>query len=336
MNPPSQGLRICPVCALSGPDVAATYSDPWVEVRCPNCLTYRLSRSADNMLAGPGFSSLERAVMAYRLRRRSPDAKISSEELDELRQDPKLPSFSERVSNLIVHLATTYSPGAAAELEARKLQAVIGCDSEGQALWVLKQLRTSGLLEGDDQNVAGAPRFSNASLTIQGWQRYEQLVQDGTGSRHAFMAMKFGVPKLDGFFKEVLVKAVARTGFTLRRIDGPHKTAGLIDNRMRVEIRTSRFLICDLSDGNPGAYWEAGFAEGLGRPVFYLCDVNVFKDLKSPVRPHFDTNHQSIVVYHLEQPDKAIEELVAMIRETLPDEAVMEDNRAAARGDEQR
>jgi len=33
--------------------------------------------------------------------------------------------------------------------------------------------------------------------------------------------------------------------------------------RMRLEIRRSRFAVVDLTHGNRGAYWEAGFAEGL-------------------------------------------------------------------------
>ena len=41
---------------------------------------------------------------------------------------------------------------------------------------------------------------------------------------------------------------------------------------MRVQIRASRFVICDLTHGNRGAYWEAGFAEGIGRPVIFVCE----------------------------------------------------------------
>jgi nucleoside 2-deoxyribosyltransferase len=47
-----------------------------------------------------------------------------------------------------------------------------------------------------------------------------------------------------------------------------------IDDQMRVALRTSRFVVADLTRGNRGAYWEAGFAEGLGRPVIYTCRMN--------------------------------------------------------------
>jgi nucleoside 2-deoxyribosyltransferase len=62
-------------------------------------------------------------------------------------------------------------------------------------------------------------------------------------------------------------------------------TAGVIDNIMRAQIRDAAFILADLTDANPGAYWEAGFAEGLGKPVIYLCESAKFED----ARTHFDT-----------------------------------------------
>ena len=51
--------------------------------------------------------------------------------------------------------------------------------------------------------------------------------------------------------------------------EGPIKALHkeFVDAVIEHEIRACRFLIADLSDDNAGAYWEAGFAEGLGKPV---------------------------------------------------------------------
>jgi hypothetical protein len=113
---------------------------------------------------------------------------------------------------------------------------------------------------------------------------------------------------------------VDRTGFDLRRIiDNP--PAGLIDNRLRVEIRKSRFLVCELTSRNPGAYWEAGFAEGLGRPVVYTCERAYFEDKGT----HFDTNHCHTVLWVESNLSEAAEQLKATIRATLPAEAKLTD-----------
>ena len=101
------------------------------------------------------------------------------------------------------------------------------------------------------------------------------------------MAMQFGVQKLErvyGIFKD----AVRLTGFNLMHLDEKPK-AGLIDNRLRVEIQISRFLVVDLTLGNRGAYWEGGFAEGLGKPVFYTCKKSYFTHKDKGI--HFDANH---------------------------------------------
>ena len=90
---------------------------------------------------------------------------------------------------------------------------------------------------------------------------------------------------------------------------------------MRVAIRNSRFVISDLSHGNHGAYWESGFAEGLGKPVIYTCREDVWNDAKT----HFDTNHLVTIVWNPEDLAKAAMDLTATVRATLPAEAMMLD-----------
>jgi hypothetical protein len=156
---------------------------------------------------------------------------------------------------------------------------------------------------------------NSVGLTFKGWRRYGELRRARVDSRLAFMAMPFGHDQLNQVFNAFRT-AVADTGFELRRIiDDP--PAGLIDDRLRVEIRKSRFMICELTNSNPGAYWEAGFAEGLGRPVIYSCEKSFF-DAK---QTHFDTNHCHTVLWVPEDLANAATRMKASIRATLPTEA---------------
>jgi hypothetical protein len=50
----------------------------------------------------------------------------------------------------------------------------------------------------------------------------------------------------------VLKPAAKRAGFDLFKLDDRPR-AGLIDDRMRVEIRASDFIVADLTHDNPGA-----------------------------------------------------------------------------------
>jgi hypothetical protein len=179
--------------------------------------------------------------------------------------------------------------------------------------WLLAQYGVKSCIEGDVRMI------ENLRLTMKGWQRYEALKRAEIESHWAFMAMKFDV-KMDHVVKSCFKPAVAKTGFELRLLTD-RQPAGLIDDQLRVALRTSRFVIADLTHANNGAYWEAGFAEGLGRPVIYTCRTNEWEDRKT----HFDTNHMNTIIWDPDKLDDAAMHLTATIRATLPAEAKMMD-----------
>ena len=159
-------------------------------------------------------------------------------------------------------------------------------------------------------------------VKMGGWRRVTELRRGAIESRQAFMAMKYGDPLLERIVEDVFRPAVEQTGFRLKRLDDDPR-AGLIDDRLRVELGLSRFLLADMTHGNQGVYWEAGFAEGLGKPVIYTCEKAVFEN--NDTRPHFDTNHHQNVLWSENRIDQAALDLKATIRATLPGEAKMTD-----------
>lgn len=158
-----------------------------------------------------------------------------------------------------------------------------------------------------------------AILTLKGWERVGDIRKNGNVKiRVAFMAMRFNDPKLDEIYLNYLQPAIAQTGFELKRVD-EGQPAGLIDDQLRVRIRNSKFLLAQLAAHNNGVYWEAGYADGLGKPVIYLCN-------EAEERPHFDTNHFTTVYWNENELDKAMVKLKATVRATFPADAKMEDN----------
>jgi nucleoside 2-deoxyribosyltransferase len=127
------------------------------------------------------------------------------------------------------------------------------------------------------------------------------------------MAMKFGDPALDFMLESVFKPSVRQAGFDLFKLDDVPQ-AGLIDDRLRVEIQASDFIVADLTHENLGAYWEAGYAEGLGKPVIYTCEHTKFEATKT----HFDTNHHLTITWDSTAPATAGERLKATVRATLP------------------
>ena len=111
---------------------------------------------------------------------------------------------------------------------------------------------------------------------------------------YGFLAMQFDEPDLESFVRDVVKPAVKdATGYDLVDMRDVSK-AGIIDNIMRVRIRDAKFVIADLTHGNNGAYWEAGYAEGLGKPVIYICEKEKFENDDGT---HFDTNHCTTVIW---------------------------------------
>lgn len=244
---------------------------------------------------------------------------LNSNSYHAILRQTELPKPAAQADNLVLWLgnAVDGSDGFR-QAEREHLQAVIGGRRPESVTYVASYLRDQRLINYAEVHAHNAPSQLNIQMLPAGWERFEQLNREGTTSRTAFMAMQYNNAELDSLVQGVLRPAVEATGFELRVLtDVPR--AGLIDDRLRVEIRRSRFLIADITHENLGAYWEAGFAEGLGKPVIYTCQRDVFSSVA-----HFDTNHHLTVMWDTDFPQVA-ETLKATIRATLPGEARMED-----------
>ena len=112
----------------------------------------------------------------------------------------------------------------------------------------------------------------------------------------------------------------AITSYTIRKMQRGGQTPRLDDKE--VELRTAKFVVAELTYGNRGAYWEAGFAHGLGKPVFYLCDGARFRRGAT----HFDTNHHFTILWDTSNMAKAGDELKTAIRFALPGDAKLTDD----------
>ena len=125
--------------------------------------------------------------------------------------------------------------------------------------------------------------------------------------------MQFNEPTLDNFVRDVVKPTIQTTlGYDLVDMRDVSR-AGIIDNIMRMQIRGAAFVIFDLTHGNKGAYWEAGYAEGLGKPVVYICERDVFEENGT----HFDTNHCTTVVWSADDHNAFSDSLIATLRRSL-------------------
>ena len=234
---------------------------------------------------------------------------LNRQVVERVRKSGHLPGLQEQADNLIRWLGRDTVPGEDGLVSYEKHGAIVGALSYAGFIFLVNSLLPEELLEGSVIGGHGA----NVHLTLKGWRRCEELRQGYPSGRVAFMAMPYGKPEIDRLVNDCFRPAVAETGFNLKRLDDDQR-AGLIDDRLRVELKGARFIIADLTHGNQGAYWEAGYAEGLGKPVIYTCEQSVFRK-----KSHFDTNHHLHVLWHKSAMGGAADRLKATIRATIPE-----------------
>ncbi len=317
-NTPVASPMLCPVCrtVLLGAPRHDGRRDV-IHYYCPRCGQFALSQSAVEDLP----ETLRRdpdapAKLSHALRRASEAEThefFSTYTIEEVLKRP-LPRPKEQADLLVRWLAKKASgPGELLEVAPDSHAGIIGAKSAAGFCLVLDHLFDKGLVTGHQLGTKGAQGQAQVTLSFAGWEYYEQLAKGSAVYRKAFMAMKFGEPKLERMLAEVFRPAAAKAGFDLFKLDDVPK-AGLIDDRLRVEIQASDFVVADLSHDNLGAYWEAGYAEGLGKPVIYTCEQAKFET----TRTHFDTNHHLTIVWDADKPGEAGAALKATIRATLP------------------
>ena len=323
--------NLCPVCSWQSEleiDTIKVNNDFLFLITCPRCGQYQVDYVTKGYLNLEEFTS-KSAILSHAIRKMQRSNEFPLLDLASIKRIVQnvLPKPSEQVNNFILWLGDNLpSFGDEVDVYGLVMQAEIGARTQEGMDKVVEHLVEKKLIEST--NILTSTYFEDTiephqfrmTLTMDGWEYYEKLKQGTSSNRRAFIAMKFGDNDLDYMLANCFRLAVKDTGFDLFRLDDAPK-AGLIDDRLRVEIRVSRFLIADLTHENPGAYWEAGYAEGLGKPVIYTCEKKKFEEKKT----HFDTNHHTTVLWDKDDLEKTARDLKNTIRATLPDEAKLKD-----------
>jgi hypothetical protein len=323
-------LYTCPVC-LNADSLPAQILEDYERflycVTCPVCGKYDLDPNAyvgclsPQSKVGSELTPANRARMAHRLFMSSTDKpqktrRLTSGFISQFIQDGcPGPTPAQQATNAIRFVGTLIDrTGTRIGSLPSEFFAIIGAPNPTFAGELLLELKARGLVDGHERRATNvAPGLLNVGLTLEGWRVFEEEAKGLTAGKYGFFALKFGDPSLDALAKD-LIKPVVRheTGFDVVDMRDIAQ-AGVIDNIMRAQIRDAAFVIVDLTHDNSGAYWEAGYAEGLGKPVIYICEKQKF----DKVQTHFDTNHCTTVVWSEAEPEQFKQQLVATIRRSL-------------------
>lgn len=307
----------CPLCSIEGANVTRDKAGrDATNIECKHCGKFSLSGS---LLASlPHYlQSPDAATKLSHIARKASDAgnpPLLTTYLAEALMDTPLPRPREQADLLVQWLAQhSPAPGESVAITFEDHGAIVGARSNAGLAMLLDHLKKVQWVDGPSGRDVSGEVYANVHLTFDGWEHYEELRTGLASYRKAFMAMQFGDDQLNLMLNNVFRHSAKRAGFDLFKLDD-NPRAGLIDDRIRVEIRAADFVIADLTHNNLGAYWEAGYAEGLGKPVIYTCEKSKFE----ATRTHFDTNHHLTIIWSTAEAELAGEQLTQTIRATLP------------------
>ncbi len=131
-------------------------------------------------------------------------------------------------------------------------------------------------------------------LNLEGWRRAEELRKtQSDNSRNVFVAMSFSDEMKS--VRKAIVKALTESGYTPRIMDEIEHNHQIVPE-MLYEIRKAKFVVVELTGHNNGAYFEAGYALGIGKEVIQLCKKDVFG-----TDCHFDVKQVNTIMWNNEE-----------------------------------
>jgi hypothetical protein len=327
--------KICPVC---GTEVPSSYNhDLYLTFyRCPVCGQYQL----DVYWKEQGFNMNHLAAFLAHNAYPASDFEqryyttASREVCDELQKEGKghpvhidseiveawYPrSFAEKIDLILLYLHK-HAPhiGQTIHFTPQTLYSFLFIDRydfvngqyvsrKGDTLEVEARFIISGLIQQGLIADRGKQPFAAAqlfTLTPYGYARIDEIQRYTANGRNVLVAMQFGDET--SLLREAIRKGIESAEYHAIFIDEVQHNDFITPELLKY-IRDSKFVVVDLTHLNNGAYFEEGYAMGLGKPVIQLC--------KQGVKLHFDIAQKNTIMWEKEDdiPELLRKRIIATI-----------------------
>ncbi len=270
----------CRVCSADGASIK-TLGDS-LSVECPVCMKF--------VITGTALSVVENwfpdriCWLSGRIRRNWNETqrplKVTSEYVESI-DGPELTNVMQKQNALLIDLSRrSRFPGEAIELPATASY-VVDSTSAVELRYHIESLRGRGLLSSTN---------SVPVISSSGWEHLDNLLSPAGGNRSEFFVAMSFKEELRSAWVNGIQPGAADAGYAAKRVDSDIHNER-IDDRIMAGIRSSFAVIVDVTTQNAGAYFEAGFAMGLGRPVVWTVRSDDVQNL------HFDTRQFMHIVW---------------------------------------
>ena len=160
-------------------------------------------------------------------------------------------------------------------------------------------------------------------ILAEGWKQIDRLKKGEVAMNQGFIAMEFSERTKQ--IKKAFIEGITEARYSPMPIDEKSHNNQIIPE-IFYEIKRSKFLVLDVTYGNCGAYYEAGYAKALGKPVIVCCRKDVLDGNGNDIvngetvkldKPHFDVLQQKMVVWDKDNIDELVKKLRRRIEATV-------------------
>lgn len=175
-------------------------------------------------------------------------------------------------------------------------------DLQREGVFMLTCLAEQGYIQ-DYLNIR-CDNTQTITLMPSAYARIDGIQKNTANGKNVLVAMKFGDDTIP--LREAIREGIQKAGYIAVFIDEVQHN-DFITPELLKHIRDSKFVVVDLTHQNNGAYFEEGYAMGLGKPVIQLC--------KRGTQLHFDIAQKNTIMWASEDdiPEQLQNRILATI-----------------------
>lgn len=112
-------------------------------------------------------------------------------------------------------------------------------------------------------------------------------------SKESFYICPFDNVEINQIYELIIKPATLNSGYSIKKID-ENPSNNLVIEEIKKSINKSQFIIADLTEERPNCYFEAGYADAIGKRIIFMA--------KKGTKLHFDIAGRQVIFWEDLEP----------------------------------
>lgn len=267
----------CKVCSADHVTIIHSGGFDGIHQDCPRCGEFKVTGTALSEMS-QGLGQERQAILSGWVRNQNTIGSvplITSDNIKTILTTP-IPPVMERVKLLLLEAEKGLKRlGDNFDIKEPRFIAASYSSSFQDVTYLFKILIDQGLAKYT--TLAG-----KCEILPNGYIKLDELRGQRSLSANGFVAMHFRA-ELDEIYSNGFQLGIMEAGYEPVRMDYVEHVNRIDDEIIR-QINFSKFIVADFTGHRGGVYFEAGYALGIGLPVFWTCRKSDMAELHFDIR----------------------------------------------------